>query len=157
MHCLIAQHGFAGARIPLAVGITLKVSLTNQGLLDLFDALRLQVNARQALLASQRARLRTSRMPCAAGTLVLGGVSCRMIRRPFHGRGRGHMRSGFSRGRMHRARVMSYPSWWRNVTQSWGFLPSSPPMGGARRGSISPTGCEAGLCALFRSRAFCSI
>ena len=70
MHRLIAEHGFAGARIPLAVGITLKESLANQRLLDLFDALRLQVSARQALLAvSVRGCLLLECRLCAAGPL----------------------------------------------------------------------------------------
>ena len=50
------MHGFVSARIPLAVGIALKVTLTNQRLLDFFYALRLQVKARQTLLSGERAR-----------------------------------------------------------------------------------------------------
>ena len=38
---LIAQHGVMGARIPLAARITLKVTLTNQRLLNFLYALRL--------------------------------------------------------------------------------------------------------------------
>ncbi len=52
---LIAQHGIVGARVPLAARITLKVTLTNQRLLNFLYALRLQMKARQTLLAGERA------------------------------------------------------------------------------------------------------
>jgi hypothetical protein len=42
-------------RVPLAIRITLKVTLTNQCLLNFLYALRLQVKARQPLLAGERA------------------------------------------------------------------------------------------------------
>ena len=50
---LIAQHGGVGAGVPLAIGVSLKVTLTNQRLLDFLRAPRLQVKARQALLAGK--------------------------------------------------------------------------------------------------------
>ena len=67
MRRLIAQHGVVGARIPLAIRITLKVTLTNQRLLDFLYALRLQVKARQTLLAGQRARLPLAECRLRAG------------------------------------------------------------------------------------------
>ncbi len=102
---LVAHHGFVGARIPLATCITLKVTLTSQRLLDFFYALRLQVKARQTLLAGERAR-----PPMARGrTLVMGSIASGAIWRGFRGRCRGRVRSGFSRGVMRRARVGTYP------------------------------------------------
>jgi len=52
---LIVLHRFMRARVPLAACITLKVALANQRLLDFLNALRLQVKARQSLLAAERA------------------------------------------------------------------------------------------------------
>jgi hypothetical protein len=75
-------------------------------LLDFFYALRLQVNARQTLLAGERAGLPTA----LTGAFALGRVSGGAIRRPFHSICRGRMRGGFSRCVMPRARVGSHPS-----------------------------------------------
>ena len=96
---LIAQHGVMGARIPLAARITLKVTLTNQRLLNFLYALGLQVKARPALLTGQRARPPLCRIPMArGGALVLGSVSRCVIWRPFYARCRGRVRGGFSPG-----------------------------------------------------------
>lgn len=92
---LVAQHGIVGTRVPLAIGITREVTLTNQRLLNLLCALRLQVKACQTLAAVERAVPPIGRMPAArGGALVLGSGSGVVSRCPFRGRGRGCVRRG---------------------------------------------------------------
>ena len=50
---LIVQHGVVGRRVPLAVGVTVQVTLADERLLNFLHALRLQVEARQALPAGE--------------------------------------------------------------------------------------------------------
>ena len=48
---LIAQHGVVGACVPLAIRLALKVTLTDQRLLNFLGTFRLQVDARHSLVA----------------------------------------------------------------------------------------------------------
>jgi hypothetical protein len=95
-----------GVRIPLPARIALKVTLTNQRLLNFLHALRLQVKARQTLLAGDGADPSITR----GGTLALGSGRRRVMRRRFRRRCGISVRGGSSRRGVRRgARLRGYP------------------------------------------------
>lgn len=57
VHGLIAEHGIASLRIPLAGRVSVKVPFPDERALDFFDAVGLQMKAREALIARKRAGL----------------------------------------------------------------------------------------------------